>query len=131
MRKSIKEEATALNMNPWVVAWARTKNIEPATLIRTSLDDDLACVGNLPWTILYSEWIQAKWKEWRSWCPDPSGQTCFGHCHDSQSFSAWLCEGKQPERFICPVCRMKNSHKLQCPLRSDGGQARLSVKNQG
>lgn len=79
-------------MNPRVVAWARAHNIDPAKLVRESLDDDLFRVGGQLWTVLFMEWIQAKWREWRKLCtyvPDAKHPLC-DHCHNHEAFDAWL-----------------------------------------
>lgn len=79
-------------MNPRVVAWARVHGIDLALLVREDPEADLFRVDGLPWTILFSEWITAKWREWRKLCthvPDMKRPLC-DHCHNHEKFDAWL-----------------------------------------
>jgi len=84
----------ASDINPRVVAWARVRGINPEVLVRSNPDSDLYRVDRVPWTIVYSEWIRAKWDEWRKLCthvPDAKHPLC-DHCHNHAKFDAWLQE---------------------------------------
>jgi|PlaIllAssembly_1097288.scaffolds.fasta_scaffold123619_5 hypothetical protein len=78
-------------INVRVVAWARTRGIDPTLLVRMIPDEDQYMVDGLPWTIPFSEWIRAKWDEWWKLCPSPYSKTC-AHCYNHEAFNAWLQE---------------------------------------
>jgi hypothetical protein len=85
---------TTGSINPRVVAWARTRGIDPKALVRSNPDDEQYRVERVPWTIPYSEWITAKWAEWQQLCthvPDRKHPFC-DHCHNHEKFDAWLQE---------------------------------------
>jgi hypothetical protein len=97
MKPRIEEEAATLNMNPWVVAWARAIQIDPAAIARSTLDEPFM-VESVRWTIPYCEWSSAKWREWREVCGQGWPKSCpYSHqfklcdaCYNNEAFSAWL-----------------------------------------
>jgi len=82
--------------NPRVMAWARSRGVNHTRLVREDPDKDQFLVDGLPWTILYSEWIMRKWREWWTLCPlsSPAG---LEHYFDAEGFDAWLQRGSKED----------------------------------
>lgn len=91
------------NLNPRFVCWAFSRNAHPYDFTRVERgepDDDVILVedrgSRLPWTIVYSQWIMARWREWGT----ELGFKRDGHHeayevaqlngHPAEEFDAWL-----------------------------------------
>lgn len=83
-------EEALLNLR--VIAWARSRGIDPQLLVREP-EEDRYLVDGIPWPIPYSEWVMKKWDEWWAQCPDPVAKTC-NHCWNGEAFNAWLMEAE-------------------------------------
>ena len=84
-------------MNPRVLLWLRAIKLAPADISRKGEDVPEVSVNGflLPWTIHYSEWIQARWREWRGSLGYPTkGLTPWHRAlaggHTGAEFDAWL-----------------------------------------
>ena len=77
--------------NPRVVLWAEAQGIELENLKR-DLGEGLYCVGQTPWTVCFSQWIQGKWCEYRALCTHVPNwkEPCCNHCYNQEKFDTWL-----------------------------------------
>lgn len=82
--------------NPRVIAWAEAHDVDPHDLVRDDPEDDLFRIERTPWTVLFSEWITAKWREWRAPCTHKftREQPFCPHCNNHDEFNAWLVGGR-------------------------------------
>ena len=79
------------DMNPRVLLWAKAHDIDPMLLQRESRDEPMYMVGDCPWTVEFSLWIQNKVGEFRELCHGNRHpmECCAGSMTFGQ-FDRWL-----------------------------------------
>lgn len=85
--------------NPRWVLWLRTQGETPETFkVRTTPDAEITQIDGLPWTIVYSEWIRARWREWAATIGFKHGcvstqlpwERALAAGHTQEDFDHWL-----------------------------------------
>lgn len=78
--------------NPRFVLWCRSRGLEPEALgpfgvgAPTLIEDEGHVV---PWTMVFSLWIQARWRDWRG-LPQNKHRDRVVVDSDAEGFDAWL-----------------------------------------
>lgn len=85
--------------NPRWLLWLRTIGETPATFkVRTTPDGEITKIDGLPWTIVYSEWVRARWREWAAELGFTTGdashrlpwERALASGHTQEDFDRWL-----------------------------------------
>jgi hypothetical protein len=83
------------DINPRVVCWAKSRGEDVRTLLSERFVVDAG--DRLLWTIVYSEWIMARWQEWagelgftRHEGGNRPHENAQANGHTADEFDAWL-----------------------------------------
>lgn len=89
------------HLNPRWVCWMLSRGDDPRTFVCTRLDGEVPRVADeagrvLPRTLVFSQWVQARWREWASELgfADRNGrlahEVALGSGRTHADFDAWL-----------------------------------------
>lgn len=78
--------------NPRVVLWAKVQGIDLKLLERGDNGDLYRPDGTTPWTVLFSQWVQRKWRDFHCLChgTPERGECCAGGPDTQRRFDEWL-----------------------------------------
>ena len=80
------------NMNPRVLLWAKANGVDFMKLQRDRVEDPLYEVNGVPWTIEFTQWTQARWREFYKQCHGNEHMLieCCGSAAEDGRFDRWL-----------------------------------------
>lgn len=81
-------------LNPRVVCWARSRGIDPHSLVASPP----TYIDGMRWTVHFMIWIQERWRAWATELGYGDHRVALANGHSHEEFDAWLEKDTDPER---------------------------------